>query len=78
MKAIKQLQFKLSLEDYERYSEFLPYAWVSFNPDDLECYSSTILIFDTKEAFLKNEGYVSYISDDITDSLFEYKCTPKF
>ena len=71
MKAIKQLHFRLSDWDFERYGDILPYAWVSFNPYNLEEYSKEILIFYTKEDYNNKNGIVSYISDELHDDIYD-------
>jgi hypothetical protein len=76
MKTIKQLLLKLTDKDSERYGDILPYAWISFNPDDLEEYGKEVLIFYTKEDYSKNKGVVSYISDEISEDIYMYECTP--
>lgn len=76
MKAIKQLQFKLTRKDYENHGEFMPYAWVSFNPEDLEAYSSIVLVFYTLEDFAANKGVASFISEDMSEEIYMYECTP--
>ena len=76
MKTIKQLLFKLTDEDNERYGDVLPYAWISFNPDNLEEYDKEVLIFYTKDDYSKNKGTVSYISDEVSEDIYIYECTP--
>lgn len=77
MKTIRQLHFKLSDKDFKRYGEALPYAWVSFNPVNLEEYDKEILIFYTKEDYNDKKGIISYISDELKDDIYLYHCTPK-
>ena len=76
MKTIKQLLFKLTDKDSIRYGDVLPYAWISFNPDNLEEYDKEVLIFYTKDDYSKNKGTVSYISDEVSEDIYIYECTP--
>jgi len=78
MKTIKQLLFKLKdKDDYIKiHGDILPYAWISFNPDNLEEYDKEVLIFYTKEDYSKNKGVVSYISDEVSEDIYMYECTP--
>ncbi len=76
MKNISQLLFKLTTKDYERFGDILPYAWISFNPHDLDTYSKEVLVFYSIEDYNNNKGTISYISDDIHNDIFLYECKP--
>jgi len=74
--TIKQLLFKLSDKDFERYGDELPYAFISFHPNNLQECDKEVLIFHTKEDYQANKGIISYISYEIEDSICIYECTP--
>ena len=76
MKAIKQLNFKLTDKDYDRFGDILPYAWVCFDPSNLEEYGKEVLVFYTKEEYTNNKGVISYISSEVVEDMYMYECTP--
>jgi len=77
MKKVKQLLFKLDVKDelLEKYTDIIPYAFISFNPESLESYSKEVLIFYTKEDFNNNSGVVSYISEEMHEEIYMYECS---
>lgn len=78
MKTIKQLHFKLSDKDFERYGDTLPYAWISFHPDNLEEYDKETLVFYNKEDYNDKKGIISYISDEVSEDIYMYECIPTY
>ena len=77
MKKVKQLLFELDVKDelLKKYTDIIPYAFISFNPESLEAYNKEVLIFYTKEDFKKKAGVISYISDDMQEDIYMYKCS---
>ena len=65
MKEIKQLLFEYN-GDIKKIGD-LPFAFISFNPDDLKDYSKHILRYETKEHFDKKLGWIGFIDDLIIE-----------